>query len=60
MAMKKVAIFIDEMYQVLDVWYPYYRFLEADLLVNLFAAGAKKEYYSKKGYPCVSEVASQT
>lgn len=58
MAVKKVAILVDEMYQVLEVWYPYYRFLEADIQVNLVAAEAKKEYHSKEGYPCVSEIAA--
>ena len=58
MAAKKVAILVDEMYQVLEVWYPYYRFLEADFQVNLVAAEAKKEYHSKEGYPCVSEIAA--
>jgi len=58
MAVKKVAILVDEMYQVLEVWYPYYRFLEADFQVNLVAAEAKKEYHSKEGYPCVSEIAA--
>ncbi len=58
MAVKKVAILVDEMYQVLEVWYPYYRFLEAGLQVKLVAAEAKKEYHSKEGYPCVSEIAA--
>jgi len=58
MAVKKVAVLVDEMYQVLEVWYPYYRFLEAGLQVNLVAAEAKKEYHSKEGYPCVSEIAA--
>ena len=58
MTAKKVAILVDEMYQVLEVWYPYYRFLEAGFLVNLVAAEAKKEYHSKEGYPCVSEIAA--
>ncbi len=53
---KKVAIMVDEMYQVLEVWYPYYRFSEAGLEVNFVAAQAKKEYHSKEGYPCISEV----
>ncbi len=56
MAAKKVATMVDEMYQVLEVWYPYYRFVEAGLEVNLVAAEAKKQYHSKEGYPCVSEV----
>ena len=58
MAEKKVAIVVDEMYQVLEVWYPYYRFIEEGLEVNLVAAEAKKEYHSKEGYPCVSEIAA--
>ena len=32
--------------------------MEAGLQVNLVAAEAKKEYYSKEGYPCVSEIAA--
>ncbi|TKJ37086.1 MAG: protease [Planctomycetes bacterium B3_Pla] len=58
MSAKKIAIMVDEMYQVLEVWYPYYRFIEAGLEVNLVAAEAKKQYHSKEGYPCVSEVAA--
>ncbi|MDT8302405.1 MAG: type 1 glutamine amidotransferase domain-containing protein [Sedimentisphaerales bacterium] len=58
MADKKVAIMIDEMYQVLEVWFPYYRFKEAGLDVNFVAAEAKKQYHSKEGYPCISEVAA--
>ena len=42
MAAKKIAIMVDEMYQVLEVWYPYYRFVEAALEVNLVAAEEKK------------------
>jgi len=58
MAAKKIAIVVDEMYQVLEVWYPYYRFVEEGFEVNLVAAEAKKEYHSKEGYPCVSEIAA--
>ncbi len=55
---KKIAIMVDEMYQVLEVWFPYYRLKEAGLEVNLVAAEAKKQYHSKEGYPCISEVAA--
>ena len=58
MSVKKIAIMVDEMYQVLEVWYPYYRFREAGLEVNLVAAEANKTYPSKEGYPCVSEIAA--
>lgn len=58
MAAKKVAIMLDEMYQVLEVWYPYYRLLEGGLQVDFVAAEAKKQYLSKEGYPCVSDIAA--
>ena len=56
MAAKKVAIMVDEMYQTLEVWYPYYRLTEAGFKVNFVAAEAKKEYHSKEGYPCISDI----
>jgi protease I len=58
MAGKKIAILVDEMYQVTEVWYPYYRFVEEGFEVDLIAAEAKKQYHSKEGYPCVSEIAA--
>ena len=58
MSVKKIAIMVDELYQVLEVWYPYYRFREAGLEVNLIAAEANKTYPSKEGYPCVSDIAA--
>jgi protease I len=58
MATKKVAVMVDEMYQVLEVWYPYYRLKEMGLEVDFVAAESKKEYHSKEGYPCVSDVAA--
>ncbi len=58
MPAKRVAIIVDEMYQVREVWFPYYRLKEAGLEVNLVAAEAKKQYHSKEGYPCVSEIAA--
>jgi len=58
MAAKRIAIMVDEMYQVIEVWYPYYRLKEEGLDVDFVAAEAKKEYHSKEGYPCVSDVAA--
>jgi protease I len=55
---KKTAILVDQMYQVLEVWYPYYRLKEAGFEVNFVAAETKKEYPSKEGYPCMSEIAA--
>ncbi len=58
MTAKKVALMVDEQYQVLEVWYPYYRLREAGLKADFVAAKAKKEYHSKEGYPCVSDIAA--
>ena len=58
MAVKKVAVLVDQLYQVLEVWYPYYRLLEAGMEVNLIAHEANKEYPSKEGCPCISHVAA--
>ncbi len=58
MAAKKVAIMVDRMYQVLEVWFPYYRLKEAGFDVDFVAAETNKEYPSKKGYPCISTVAA--
>ena len=58
MAAKRIAIMVDEMYQVIEVWFPYYRLKEEGLEVDFVAAEAKKEYHSKEGYPCVSDIAA--
>lgn len=50
---KKVAILVEEMYQVLEVWYPYYRLVEAGAEVDFLGTG-KDSYPSKEGYPVPS------
>ncbi len=59
MAEKKVALMVDEMYQVTEIWFPYYRLIEAGLEVDFVASEAKKQYHSKEGYPCVSDIAAK-
>lgn len=49
---------VDQKYHVLEVWYPYYRLKETGIQVDFVAAEAKKEYPSKEGYPCVSDIAA--
>ena len=53
---KHIAIMLDEQYQELEVWYPYYRFIEAGAAVTLVAGEAGRTYGSKLGYPCTSNV----
>ena len=55
---RKIAIMLDQGYQEMEVWYPYYRFVEAGAKVTLVAAEAGKSYPSKLGYPCVSQAAA--
>lgn len=54
--MSKVAILVEDAYQVLEVWYPYFRLREGDIDTILVGTGAKKEYKSKEGYPAMEEL----
>lgn len=48
---KKIAILIEEMYQVLEVWYPLLRLKEEGIKTILIGSGTKETYGSKEGYP---------
>lgn len=48
---KKVAILVEDLYQVLEVWYPYLRLKEAGIQCDLVGTGTKDSYGSKEGYP---------
>ncbi len=54
---KRIAIMLDQAYQELEVWYPYYRLIEEGAEVVLVAPAAGATYPSKLGYPCVSDAA---
>lgn len=54
--MEKVAVLVEDNYQVLEVWYPYFRLREEGLETILVGTGAKKEYKSKEGYPAEEEL----
>lgn len=54
----KIAMMVDQMYQCLEVWYPYYRLIEQGFECHFVAAEANKTYPSKEGYPCVSHFAA--
>ena len=51
---KRIAIFVDQMYQEMEVWYPYYRLIEEGAEVHLVGDQAGKTYLSKHGYPALS------
>jgi protease I len=52
--MKKIAVLVEDHYQVLEVWYPYFRLREEGMETVLVGTG-KKEYKSKEGYPAAAE-----
>lgn len=51
----KVAILVEDQYQVLEVWYPYFRLREEGIQTVLVGTG-KKQYKSKEGYLAEEEL----
>ncbi len=56
---KKAIILIDDFYQDMEVWYPYYRLVEAGLDVQIVGKEANQTYRGKCGYPAVSHSAAK-
>lgn len=51
----KVAILVEDNYQTLELWYPYYRLREAGIESIIVGTGKQKGYRSKEGYPAHEE-----
>lgn len=54
----KVAILLDQQYEDLEFWYPYYRLKEEGCQVVAVSAKAGETYPSKHGYPAKSDVSA--
>jgi protease I len=52
---KRIAIFVDQIYQDLEVWYPYLRLQEAGADVITVGAKGGETYHGKYGYPIVAD-----
>lgn len=52
---KRIAILLENYFQEMEVWYPYYRFKEEGAQVFFVAPEKGKEYHGKSGYPALSE-----
>jgi protease I len=55
LANKKIAILVENLYQVLEVWYPLLRLKEDGITVELIGTGSKDTYDSKEGYPAKAD-----
>jgi protease I len=56
---KRVAIFAEELYEDLELWYPLLRLQEEGAEVVVVGPGGSKEYHSKHGYPVAVDQAIQ-
>lgn len=54
----KVAVLVEDQYQVLEVWYPYLR-LREEGIETVFVGTGKNSYASKEGYPAKEELPVQ-
>jgi len=52
----RVAVLIEDHYQVLEAWYPYLRLREEGIETVFVGPDKKKEYLSKEGYPAEAEL----
>ena len=55
---KKVIVLVEDYYQEMELWYPYYRLIEAGAEPVIVGPVAGKEYHSKLNYPCISQAAA--
>jgi protease I len=51
----KIAVLIEDNYQVLEAWYPYLR-LREEGIKTYFVGSRKNHFTSKEGYPAMSEI----
>ena len=48
---KRIAVLVEDLYQVLEVWYPILRLKEEGIEAKAVGTGTKNVYGSKEGYP---------
>jgi len=54
---KRFLMFVADIYEDLELWYPKLRLIEAGAEVVVAGPRAGKEYAGKNGYPCVADAA---
>ncbi len=55
--MQKIIVFVHDLYEDLELWYPVIRLREAGFHVDIAGPEEGKIYAGKHGYPCKSEKA---
>ena len=55
---KKAILFVEEMYNDLEFWYPYYRLKEAGIGVSVVGPSSVKEYKGKSGTFAKADIAA--
>jgi protease I len=53
----QILMFVDDIYEDLEVWYPKLRLIEAGINVVVAGPKAQQTYAGKHGYPCRSDAA---
>ncbi len=56
LADKRILVFVGEVYEDLELWYPKLRLIEAGASVVVAGAEAERTYLGKNGYPCSSDI----
>lgn len=54
---KRILLFVEHLYEDLELWYPKLRLIEAGAHVVVAGPQAGKIYQGKNGYPCKAEAA---
>lgn len=57
LASTRILMFVEDVYEDLELWYPKLRLLEAGALVTVAGPKAGAKYAGKHGYPCVADAA---
>lgn len=55
----KIALFVEEVYNEFEFWYPYYRMLEAGFAVDIVGPGTQKSFKGKYGIPATAHLDAQ-
>lgn len=53
---KKILMFVDDIYEDLELWYPKLRLIEEGAEVIVAGPDVNKIYKGKNGYPCKSDI----